>query len=175
MKQLIVFSVKKKNQASLLCKLFYLTCVVERAWYGMENFSMFHTGNFFSFYFHSTLKIFHSIFHPILKFSFIFHSILPYQRNFRLEAMQHIFCCFASLQCCKQPLVTVRQQYKDAKTNIWYVYCTWCNPCVSQDFGLGGGLNCKTTFNDVFRNFQKERLFMGQRMKNQMLGVRFST
>ena len=44
------------------------------------------------------------------KFSSIFHSILPYQRNFRQEAMQRIFCCFASLQCCKQPLVKVPQQ-----------------------------------------------------------------
>ena len=35
MKQLIVFSVKKK-QASLPCKLVYLTCVVDRAWYGVS-------------------------------------------------------------------------------------------------------------------------------------------
>ena len=102
----------KKKQASLLCKLFYLTCVVERAWHGMEDdFSVFHTGNFRPFHFHSILKVFHSIFHSILKFSFIFHFILPYQRKCRLEAMQHLFCCFASLQCCKQPLVKVRQQY----------------------------------------------------------------
>ena len=74
MKQLIVSSVKK--QASLLCKLFYLTCVVESAWYGMEDdFSIFHTGNFLPFHFHSSLKIFHSMFHFILKFSSIFHSI----------------------------------------------------------------------------------------------------
>ena len=85
MKQLIVFSVKKK-QASLLSKVFYLTCVVDRAWYGMEDdFSIFHTGNFLPF-----------------------HTSIP---NFRLEAMQRIFCCFTSLQCCKQPLVKVRQQY----------------------------------------------------------------
>ena len=115
MKQLIVFSAKKKKKrTSLLCKLFYLTCVVERAWYGMEWKKIFPysiLAIFFQFYFHSTLKIFHSKFYPILKFFFIFHSILSYQRNFRLEAMQHIFCCFASLQCCKQPLVKVRQQY----------------------------------------------------------------
>ena len=45
------------------------------------------------------------------KIFFHIHSILPYQRNFRLEAMQRVFCCFAPLQCCKQPLVKVRQQY----------------------------------------------------------------
>ena len=62
-------------------------------WNGMEDdFSIFHTGNFLPFHFHLILKIFHSIFHSILKFSSIFHfvlkfssifhSILPYQRNF---------------------------------------------------------------------------------------------
>ena len=96
MKQLIVSSVKK--QASLLCKLFYLTCVVDWAWYGMEDdFSMFHNGNFLSFHFHSSLKIFHSMFHSILKFPSVFHSIVPYQRNFILKAMQRILYCFASL------------------------------------------------------------------------------
>ena len=104
MKQLIVFSVRK--QASLLCKLFYLTGVVDRAQYGMEdNSSIFHTGSFLSFY--SILKIFPSI----LKFSSIFYFYFPCQRNFRPEAKQRIFCCFASLLCCNQPLMKVRQQY----------------------------------------------------------------
>ena len=87
-------------------------------WNGMEDdFSIFHSGNFLPFHFHSIPKIFHSIlkfssiFHSIQKFSSIFHFILPYQRNFRLEAMQSIFCRFEPLQCCKQPLVKVRQQY----------------------------------------------------------------
>ena len=67
-------------------------------WNGMEDdFSIFHTDNFLPFHFHSILKIFHFIFHSILKFSSIFHSILPYQKNFRLEAMQRTFWCFASL------------------------------------------------------------------------------
>ena len=89
-------------------KLLVCRCLAVRAWYGMDDdFSIFHTDNFLRFHFHSILKIFHSI----LKFSSIFHSILPYQRNFRLEAMQRLFCCFASLQCCEQPLVKVRQQY----------------------------------------------------------------
>ena len=91
-------------------------------WNGMDqdDFSIFHTGNF-PFHFHSIPKMFHSIFHSILKFSSIFHSILkfssifhsilPCQRNFRLEAMPRIFCCFAPLQCCKQPLVKMRQLY----------------------------------------------------------------
>ena len=107
MKQLIVFSLKKK-QASLLfiCKLFYLTCAVDRAWHGMEWKTTF-PYSMLAIFFHSILKIFHSI----QKFSSIFLSILPYQRKFRLEAMQRIFCCFASLRCCKQQLVKVRQQY----------------------------------------------------------------
>ena len=71
-------------------------------WNGMEDdFSVFHTGNFLPFHFNSIPKIFHSIFHSILKFSSIFHSILPYQRNFRLEAMQRkyilLLCTFAML------------------------------------------------------------------------------
>ena len=44
----------------------------------------------------SMLKIFHFGFHSIVKFSSIFHSMLSCHRNFRLEAMQRIFCCFAS-------------------------------------------------------------------------------
>ena len=84
MKQLIVFIVQKK--ASLLCKLFYLTCVVDRAWHGMEWKTIF-PYSILAFFFHSILKIFHFIFHSILKFSSIFHSILPYQRNFWLGAM----------------------------------------------------------------------------------------
>ena len=107
-------------------------------WNGMEDdFSIFHTGNFLPFHFYSIVKIFHSIFHSILKFSSIFHSIpkspsifhsiLPYQRNFRLEAMQRIFCCFAPLQCCKQLLVKARHQYQHATTSIWYAYYTWFN------------------------------------------------
>ena len=94
MKQLIVFSVKNKKQASLLCKLFDLTCVVEGMVWNGRRFSIFHTGNFLPFCFYSILKIFHSIFHLIVKFSSIFHSILPHQRNFRVEVMQRIFCCF---------------------------------------------------------------------------------
>ena len=70
-----------------------------------DDFSIFYNGNFFSFHFHSILKIFHSM----LKFSFIFNSIHPYQRSFRLEAMQRIFCCLASLQCCKQPVPSLRE------------------------------------------------------------------
>ena len=94
MKQLIVFSAKNKNQRSLLCKLLYLTCVVEGMVWNGRRFSIFHTGNFLPFYFHSIPKIFHSIFQPIVKFSSVFQSILPYQRNFRVEAMQRKFYCF---------------------------------------------------------------------------------
>ena len=109
--------------------------------HGMEwktIFFIFHTGNFLPFYFHSIPKIFHSIFHSILKFSSIFHSILkfsstfhsilPYQRNFiDWKQCNVYFCCFAPLECCKQPLVKVCQQYQDATSGIWYAYCTWFN------------------------------------------------
>ena len=120
MKQLIVLSAKKKQKpASLLCKLFYLTCVCDRAWYGMEDdFSIFHIDNFLPFRFHSILQIFHFIFHSILKFSSSFHSISPYQRNFRLEAMQRILCCFASLRCCKQGW-----KYRLAINNRYFILC----------------------------------------------------
>ena len=83
-KQLIVFNVKK--QTSLLRKLFYLTCVVDRA-YGMEWRTIFPYSTL-AIFLHSIPKIFHSIFHSILKFFSIFHSIFSYQRKFRLEAMQ---------------------------------------------------------------------------------------
>ena len=75
MKQLIVFSLKKE-QASLLCKLFYLTCVVNGAWHGMECRTIF-PYSILAIFFHFIPKIFHSI----LKFSSILHSILPHQRN----------------------------------------------------------------------------------------------
>ena len=67
--------------------------------------------------FHSILK-FPSIFHSILKFSSIFHSILPYQRNFRLEAMQPIFCCFSPLQAtAHEGAPTI------LRCNDWYLVC----------------------------------------------------
>ena len=75
MKQLIVLFSLKTKQASLLCKLFYFTCLVDRAWYGMEDdFFIFQSGNFLTFHFHSILKIFHSI------LNFLPYSI-PYFHN----------------------------------------------------------------------------------------------
>ena len=122
-----------------------------------DDFSIFHIGNFLPFHFHSIPKIFHSIlkfssiFHSILKSSSIFHSILPYQRNFRLEAMQHTFCCFAPFQCCKQPLVKVRLQYKDATTGIWYAYCTFCIGIAwIWNWGEGKTANHAVTSSKVF-------------------------
>ena len=109
MKQLIVFSVKKTGKFTLLAILFDLCWRQGMVGNEMEDdFSIFRTGNFLPFYFHSMLKIFHSIFHPVLKFSSILRSI---PKHFRLEAMQRIFYCFASLQYYKQPLVKVRRQY----------------------------------------------------------------
>ena len=72
MKPLISFGVKKKKQASLLCKLFYLSCVVDRAWYGMEDdFSVFHTGNFLPFL---TKNL---PFHTKVLFHIPFHTSIP--------------------------------------------------------------------------------------------------
>ena len=123
----------KKKQASLLCKLFYLTCFVDRAWYGMENdFLLFRSGNFLPF--HSILKIFLSIFLSILKFSSIFYSILPFQRNFRLEAIQlRIFCCFASLQRRCVNNTKIQQPVSGMHIAHGLMHRR------SQDFGLGEG------------------------------------
>ena len=64
-------------------------------WNGMEDdFSIFHTGNFLPFHFHSILKIFHSI----LKFSSVFHSTLPHQDTFRPEATRNLCFTFATLR-----------------------------------------------------------------------------
>ena len=56
-----------------------------------EDFSIFLTGNFLLFHFHS-----------ILKFSSIFHSIIPYQGKFRPEATRNLHCTFATLSVLLQ-------------------------------------------------------------------------
>ena len=95
MKQLIAFSLKKK-QTSLVCKLLYLISVVDRAWHGMEDdFFIFHTGNFRPLHFHSILKVFHSIFHSILKFSSI-----PYFHTKKSLDWKQCNICFAALHLC---------------------------------------------------------------------------
>ena len=101
------FVVIKSNRFSLCVVSFQLGCLIGRCklpsgpgmmWNGMEDdFYIFHTSNFLPFHFHSILKIFHSIFHSILKLSSVFHSILLYQKTFWLDAMQLIFCTFAML------------------------------------------------------------------------------
>ena len=128
MKQLIVFSFKKSRQVYFVS--YFMCCWQGMAWNGIKwNGRRFFHIPYWQFWsipfpFYSILKVFHSIFHSILKFSFKFRSILPYQRKCRLKAMQRLFCCFAFLQCCKQPLVKVRQQHEDATIGIWYAYCT---------------------------------------------------
>ena len=108
MKQLIVFSLKKNRQVYFVSYFIRLVLSTghDMKWNGRRFFHI----PYCQF---SSIPIpFHTkIFHSTLQLSSIFHSILPYQRNFKLEAMQRIFCCFASLQCCKQPLVKVRQQH----------------------------------------------------------------
>ena len=122
-------------------------------WNGMEDdFSIFHTGNFLPFHFHSIPKIFHSIFHSILRFSSIFHSILTYQRNFRLKAMQRILCCFTPLQCCKQPLVNCANNAMMQRPVFGMHIAHGLMYRPSLDFELGGGLNRKSC-NDVTRSF----------------------
>ena len=74
-----------KNWGSLLplVELLGRTADQGMVWNGMEDdFSIFHTGNFLPFHFHSVLKTFHSIFHSIVKFSSIFHSILKFSSIF---------------------------------------------------------------------------------------------
>ena len=79
---------------------------------GMEDdFSIFHTGNFLPFHFHSILKIFHSIFHSILKFPSILHFILPYQGKFKPEATRNLYCIFATLSVPLQVVAREGKQY----------------------------------------------------------------
>ena len=87
-------------------------CGQGMVWNGMEDdFSIFHTGNFPPFHFHSILKIFHSIFHSTLKFSSIFHSILPYQGKFRPEATCNLYYIFATLSVPLQVIARESKQY----------------------------------------------------------------
>ena len=73
MKQLIVFSVKKSRQVYFVS---YFIWLVLSTGHGMEDdFTVFRTDDFLPFHFHSILKMFHSIFHSLLKFSSLFHSI----------------------------------------------------------------------------------------------------
>ena len=101
-------------------------------WNGMEDdFSIFHTGNFFPFHFRSIPLIFHFIFHSILKFSSIFHSILkfssifhsilpyhgkyyyiiPYHGKFRPVATRNLYCTFATLSIPLQVVARKDRQY----------------------------------------------------------------
>ena len=129
-----------------------------------DNFSIFHSGNFLPFHFHSIPKIFHSIFHSILKFSSIFysilkfsstfHSILPYQRNFRLELMQRIFCCFITKM--QRPVSGMRFAHGLMHRR-------------SLNFELGGGLNRKSC-NDVVRKFLKRGTSYGTKNERSKAG-----
>ena len=77
-------------------------------WNGMEDdFFIFHAGNFLPAYFHSILKIFHSI----LKFSSTFHSIFPYQGKCRTEAVRNLYCTFAALSVPLQVVAREGKQY----------------------------------------------------------------
>ena len=88
-------------------------------WNGMKDFSIFHTGSFLPLHFYSILKIFHSIFHFILKFSSIFHSILPYQDKFRPKATRSLCCTFAMLSVTLQVVAREGKQYGKMHL-IWY-------------------------------------------------------
>ena len=144
MKQLIVFSVTKK-QATLFCKLFYLTCVVDRAWYGMEDdFSIFHTGNFLPFHFRSILKIFHSIFHSLLNFLPYF---IPYFHTKELLDWKQCNVYFAALHVCNavsnHSWRCVNNTTMQQPVSGMHIACGLMHRR-SQDFGLEGGLNRKS-------------------------------
>ena len=151
-----------------------------------DDFSISNTGDFLPLFFHSILKIFHSIFHFILKFSSIFHSILPYQGKFGPEATRNLYCSFAALNVLLQVVALEGKQY-DAVHLIPYLkhyrhdlpqkftQHKNINRRRCQDFWLGGerggqNANHKQWWHQKFSN---DGIFMGQkyrRMEGQKLG-----
>ena len=69
--------------------------------------------------------------------------------------MQRIFCCFASLQCCKQPLVKTRQNTKMQQPVSGMHIAHGLMHRRSQDFRLGGGLNRKSHAMTSSKIFEK--------------------
>ena len=118
-------------------------------WNGMEDdFSIFHTGNFLPFHFHSLLKIFLSIFN----FSSIFHSILSYQEKFRPEAMRNFCCTFTTLSVILPLVAHEGKQYRtihlipylkhyrnDLPVPLKLTQHKYINHNRSQDFWFGRG------------------------------------
>ena len=118
-----------------------------------DDFSIFHTGNFLPFYFHFVLKIFHSILIPFQIFFHIpFHTSIPRKQC-------NVY--FAPLRLYKQPLVNVRETTQ--RCNDPYLVCTlhmvYCIG-VARIFDWGRGPNRKS-----------HAIFMGQKIKDQKLGV----
>ena len=73
----------------------------------VDDFFIFHTGNFLPFRFHTKNHLFHSK----RKFSSIFHFILPYQRKIRPEATRNLYCTFARLSVPLQVVAHEGKQY----------------------------------------------------------------
>ena len=91
----------------------YYFVLSDRALYRMkDDFFIFHTGNFLPFHIPIHTKIFHCIFHSILKFSSIFHFILPYQDKFRPEATRNLHCTFATLSVSLEVVARKGKQYR---------------------------------------------------------------
>ena len=156
-------------------------------WNGMEDdFSIFHTGNFLPF--HTKNLLFHIPFHTKIFFHIPFHTKIFFHIPFHIKICFHI------------PFHT--KEILDWKQcNVYFVALHLCNVVSNRswrranntkmqrpvsgmhiadglmhrrslDFELRGGLNHES-YNDVIKSFWTEGLFMGQRMKDQKLGVWF--
>ena len=146
-------------------------CNQGMVWHEMEDdFSIFHTGNFLPFYFHSILKIFHARFHSKLKFSSIFQTkeILDWKQCNAYFVALHLWNVVSnhSWRCANNTMMPRPVSGIHNAHGLMH-------RC-SLDFELGGGINRKSC-NDVIRSCWKEGLFMGQRMKGQKLGVWFGS
>ena len=85
---------------------------VTRAWYEMQDdFSIFHTGNFFSFHFHSILKIFpfHIPFRAKIFLHIPLHTSIP--RKFPPKVMHNLYCTLATLSIPLQVVARESKQY----------------------------------------------------------------
>ena len=118
-------------------------------------------------FFHSILKIFHSI----LKFSSIFYSILPYQGMFILEATCNLQCTFATLNVLLQGkqygavhLIPWLKHYRNDLLQKITQHKN-INHTRSQDFDWGGEEQNANHMQWQHQKFSKGGIFMGQRYR----------
>ena len=83
--------------------------------------------------------------------------------------MQRIFCCFAFLQWCKQPLEKVRQHTKMQQPVSGMLIAHGLMHRRSQDFGLGGGLNRKSHGMMSSEVFEKREFLWDKELKIKSL------